>query len=104
MYLFGRHMCPTTMSLLSSYKMKRDRCGEDSSPPPFKELSPSAVAACGLQAGSGGSAMSKSKKAKTHFEQVPLETVKNIIADEEIPGYKGDSNDAIVETPAKGEP
>ena len=48
-----------------------------------------------------GIAMPKSKKSKTHFEQVPLETLKDIIADEEIPDDKVDGNEAIVETPAK---
>ncbi len=45
--------------------------------------------------------MPKSKKSKTHFEQVLLGTLKNIIAQEEIPDDEGDGNDAIVETPAK---
>ncbi len=47
--------------------------------------------------------MSKPKKSKTHFEQVPLEIVKKI-ATEDIPEDEGGGNDAIVETPAKAEP
>jgi hypothetical protein len=46
-------------------------------------------------------AMSKSKKPKTHFEQVPLETLKDIIAAEEIADGEADGNEATVETPAK---
>jgi hypothetical protein len=45
--------------------------------------------------------MPKSKESKTHFERVPLETLKDIIAEEEIPDDEVDGNEAIVETPAK---
>ncbi|HUY15012.1 MAG TPA: hypothetical protein VMX16_15500 [Terriglobia bacterium] len=44
--------------------------------------------------------MSKWKKPKTHFEQVPLEIVKKI-AKEDIPDDEANGNDAIVETPEK---
>jgi len=46
-------------------------------------------------------AMPKSKKPKTHFEQVPLETLKDIIAQEKVPDEEADGNDAMVEAPAK---
>ncbi|MGO9275298.1 MAG: hypothetical protein ACLQOO_34525 [Terriglobia bacterium] len=46
-------------------------------------------------------AMPKSKKPKTHFEQVPLETLKDIIAQEEIPDDEAAGNEATVETAAK---
>jgi hypothetical protein len=42
--------------------------------------------------------MPKSKKSKTHFEQIPLEIVKNIV-EEDIPEVNED--EAIVETPKK---
>ena len=45
--------------------------------------------------------MPKSKKPKTHFEQVPLETLKDILAKEEIPDDETDGNEVIIETPAK---
>ena len=45
--------------------------------------------------------MPKSKKSKTHFEQVPLETLKDIIAVEEIPHDEADGNEGTVDTPAK---
>jgi len=45
--------------------------------------------------------MSKSKKPKTHFEQVPLETLKDVIAAEEIANGEADGNEETVETPAK---
>jgi hypothetical protein len=59
---------------------------------------------CGLPGfglGSGGIAMPKPKKSKTHFEQVPLETLRDIIADGEIPDDEADGNEAIVASPAK---
>jgi len=43
--------------------------------------------------------MRKSKKSKTHFEQVPLEIVKRIV-EEEIPD-DASGNGGVVETPAK---
>ena len=46
--------------------------------------------------------MTKSKKPKTHFEQVPLEIVKNIAA-EDIPDDEANGNNAIVKTPKKPE-
>jgi hypothetical protein len=46
-------------------------------------------------------AMPKSKRSKTHFEQVPLEIVKKI-AEEEIPDDEASESDAVVETPKKG--
>ena len=49
----------------------------------------------------GEIAMPKSKKSKTHFEQVPLETLKDIIAEEEIADDEADGSEAIVGTPAK---
>ena len=45
--------------------------------------------------------MPQSKESKTHFEQVPLETLKDIVGEEEIPDDEADGNEAIVETPAK---
>ena len=45
--------------------------------------------------------MPKSIKSKTHFEQVPLETLKDIIAAEEIADAETDGDEATVETPAK---
>ncbi len=45
--------------------------------------------------------MLKSKKSKTHFEEVPLETLKDIIAAEEIRDDEADGNEATVKTPAK---
>ncbi len=45
--------------------------------------------------------MLKSKKSKTHFEQVPLETLKDIIATEEIPDDEAHGSEATVKTPAK---
>jgi hypothetical protein len=42
--------------------------------------------------------MPKSKKSKTHFEQVPLEIVKSIV-EETIP--EANADEAIVETPKK---
>lgn len=42
--------------------------------------------------------MSKSKKPKTHFEQVPLEIVKKI-AKEDIPVDESDEADATDELP-----
>ena len=44
--------------------------------------------------------MLKSKKSKTHFEQVPLEIVKKI-AEEEIPDDEANGDDGIVETSPK---
>jgi len=44
--------------------------------------------------------MSKSKGAKTHFEQVPLEIVKKI-AEEDIPGDEENDPDVDVDPPAK---
>lgn len=44
--------------------------------------------------------MPKSKKSKTHFEQVPLEIVKNL-AKEEWPEDEAIENDAVVEIPPK---
>jgi hypothetical protein len=48
--------------------------------------------------------MPKTKKSKTHFEQVPLGTLKNLIAEEEIPDDEGDGADVTVEAPAKTDP
>jgi hypothetical protein len=48
-----------------------------------------------------GYAMPKTKKPKTHFEQVPLEIVKKI-AEEEIPDDEANEESVIVEPPAKG--
>jgi hypothetical protein len=45
--------------------------------------------------------MPKSKKSKTHFEQVLLRTLKNIIAEEEIPDDEANGADVTVEPPAK---
>jgi hypothetical protein len=45
--------------------------------------------------------MLKSKTPKTHFEQVPLEALRDIIAAEEIPDDEADGNEAIVKTPVK---
>ncbi len=45
--------------------------------------------------------MPKSRKPKTHFEQVPLETLKDIIAAEEIADDEADGDEATVKTPAK---
>jgi hypothetical protein len=45
--------------------------------------------------------MPKSKEPKTHFEQIPLGTLKNIIADEEIPDDEENRPDVTVEPPAK---
>jgi hypothetical protein len=42
--------------------------------------------------------MPKPKKSKTHFEQVPLEIVKNIVG-QEVPDANAD--EATVETPKK---
>jgi hypothetical protein len=44
--------------------------------------------------------MPKTKKPKTHFEQVPLEIVKKI-AEEEIPDGEAAGDDVIVEPPGK---
>jgi hypothetical protein len=44
--------------------------------------------------------MPKPKEPKTHFEQVPLETVKKI-AIKEIPDDEATGNDGAVEPPAK---
>ena len=44
--------------------------------------------------------MPKTKKPKTHFEQVPLEIVKKIAA-EEIPDDEVDGDDVIVEPSEK---
>jgi len=44
--------------------------------------------------------MSKSKKPKTHFEQVPLEHVKDL-AVEVIPDDEEKGDDEIVDRPAK---
>jgi hypothetical protein len=44
--------------------------------------------------------MPKSKEAKTHFEQVPLEIVKKI-AEEEFPDDEMNGADGTVEPPAK---
>jgi hypothetical protein len=44
--------------------------------------------------------MSKSEKPKTHFEQVPLEIVKQI-ATEDIPEDETDEADVTVELPEK---
>jgi hypothetical protein len=44
--------------------------------------------------------MRKSKKAKTHFEQVPLEIVKDI-AEEQIPDDEAEVDDATVKSPEK---
>jgi hypothetical protein len=46
-------------------------------------------------------AMPKSRKPKTHFEQVPLETLKDIIAVEEAPDHEADGNKTTIKTPAK---
>ncbi len=45
--------------------------------------------------------MPKTKKPKTHFEQVPLEKVKEI-AEEDIRGDGGNGGDVIVEPPENG--
>jgi len=45
--------------------------------------------------------MPKSKKPKTHFEQVPLETLTDIIAQEKVPDEEADGNEVSVDTPAK---
>jgi hypothetical protein len=45
--------------------------------------------------------MPQSKESKTHFGQAPLGTLKDIVAEEEIPDDEADGNEAIVETPAK---
>ena len=45
--------------------------------------------------------MPKLKESKTHFEYVPLETLEDIVAEEEIPDDEADGNEVIVETPAK---
>jgi hypothetical protein len=44
--------------------------------------------------------MPKTKKPKTHFEQVPLEIVKKI-AEEEIPNDEANEENVTVEPPAK---
>jgi hypothetical protein len=44
--------------------------------------------------------MSKSKEPDTHFEQIPLEIVKEI-AKEDIPDDEENGPDVIVESPAK---
>jgi hypothetical protein len=45
--------------------------------------------------------MPKTKESKAHFEYVPLERLKDIVAEEEIPDHEADGSEAIVETPAK---
>ena len=44
--------------------------------------------------------MPKSKEPKTHFEQVSLEIVKQIV-DEEISSYKANGVEVALEAPAK---
>jgi hypothetical protein len=44
--------------------------------------------------------MPKSKKSKTHFEQVPLEIVKSI-AEEDSPDEEANGEDTVVETSKK---
>ena len=44
--------------------------------------------------------MYKSKDAKTHFEQIPLEIVKTI-ADEDIPDDEANEPDLLVDPPAR---
>jgi len=44
--------------------------------------------------------MPKTKKPKTHFEQVPLEIVKRI-AEEEIPDDEANGENVIAESPGK---
>ena len=44
--------------------------------------------------------MPKTKKPITHFEQIPLEIVKKIAA-EEIPDAEADEDDVVVKPPGK---
>jgi hypothetical protein len=47
-----------------------------------------------------GNAMPKTKKPKTHFDQVPLEIVRKI-TEQEIPDDEANEENVIVEPPAK---
>ena len=47
-----------------------------------------------------GNEMPKTKKPKTHFEQVPLEIVKKIV-EEEDPDNQSNGADVTIELPAK---